>query len=282
MRKDILWPAATCIAVALAMAAAVSLGGQHGKAEGGGKLGEVREALRQEAASPYRWCDLGEALLEAGQKEKARYCFQQAQQLAPNLPPIWMRAAFFHFQMDETDAAIRCSAKVLKTVPDYDGVIFNYYDRLVPSVGEVLRHLGDDRRAGQAYFRHLLGAEAAGPAAKAWEWLRERRFADDGLAAEYLDLLLKTADDRRGGSSMGFLSGRPEGRLSGFQCSVQWRFRERADRRSAGLEDYGGGRGNGEERRGREKRPAVAAYFVPGVGERQLPEHGADGVRARG
>jgi tetratricopeptide (TPR) repeat protein len=191
MRKDILWPAATGIAVALAIAAAVWLRGQHGEAARGGKLGEVREALRQEAASPYRWCDLGEALLEAGQKEKARYCFQQAQQLAPNLPPIWMRAAFFHFQMEETDAAIRCSAKVLKAVPNYDGVIFNYYDRLVPSVGEVLPHLGDDRRAGQAYFRHLLGAEAAGPAGKAWEWLRERRFADDGLAAEYLDLLLK-------------------------------------------------------------------------------------------
>jgi hypothetical protein len=71
MRKDILWPAATCLAVALAMEAAVSLRGQHSEAEGGGKLGEVREALRQEAASPYRWCDLGEALLEAGQKEKA-------------------------------------------------------------------------------------------------------------------------------------------------------------------------------------------------------------------
>src|ERR1019366_8332035 len=98
MRKDILWPAATGIAVALAIAAAVWLRGPHGEAEGGGKLGEVREALRQEAASPYRWCDLGEALLEAGQKEKARYCFQQAQQLAPNLPPIWMRPLSFIFR----------------------------------------------------------------------------------------------------------------------------------------------------------------------------------------
>ena len=60
---------------------------------------------------PYRWCDLGEALLEDGQKEKARYCFQQAQKLAANLPPIWM--------MEETDAAIQCSAKVLTIVPDY-------------------------------------------------------------------------------------------------------------------------------------------------------------------
>jgi cytochrome c-type biogenesis protein CcmH/NrfG len=94
MRKDIVWPAATCIAVALAITAAISLRGQHGD----GKREELREALGQESASPYGWCDLGEALLEDGQKEKARYCFQLAEKLAPNVPPIWMRAAFFHFQ----------------------------------------------------------------------------------------------------------------------------------------------------------------------------------------
>jgi tetratricopeptide (TPR) repeat protein len=130
-------------------------------------------------------------VLEDGQKEKARYCFQQAEKLAPNVPPIRMRAAFFHFQMEETEAAIQCSARVLKTAPDYDQAIFNYDDRLAPSVEAVLPHLGDDRRAGKAYLRHLLGAEATGRAATAWEWLREQRFADDRLAAEYVDLLLK-------------------------------------------------------------------------------------------
>jgi hypothetical protein len=63
--------------------------------------------------------DLGEARLEDGQKEKERYRFQQAQELAPNLPPVWMRPTFFHFQMEETETAIRWSASVLKTVPDY-------------------------------------------------------------------------------------------------------------------------------------------------------------------
>jgi hypothetical protein len=69
-------------------------------------------------------------------------------------------------------------------------VIFNYCDHLVPSVEEVLPHLGDNRRAGQACFRHLLGSVATGSARTAWEWLRERPFADDGLAPEYLDLIL--------------------------------------------------------------------------------------------
>ena len=206
------------------MAAAIALLGQHGEARGGGQPEEVREGV------------------PAGVGEEARYCFQQAQQLAPNLPPIWMRAAFFHFQMKETDAAIRCSAKVLKTVPNYDGVIFNYYDRLVPSVEEVLPHLEDNRRAGQAYFRHLLGAEATGSAAKAWEWLREHSFADDTLAAQYLDLLLKQRMTEEAVPVWASYLGRRRGDCPGFQSSVQWRFREPADRCGAGLEDHGGAR----------------------------------------
>src|ERR1035437_4773440 len=238
MRKDIVWPAATCIAVVLAITAAISLRGQHG----GGKREELREALRREPASPYRWCELEGAVLEDGLKEQARYGFQQAEKPAPNLPPMWMRAAFFHFQMEETEAAIQCSARVLKTAPDYDQAIFNYYDRLAPSVEAVLPHLGDNRRAGQAYLRHLLGAEASGRAAAAWEWLRERRFADDGLAADYLDLLRKLRMAEDAVEVWASFLGRAQGRLSEFQYFVQWRFRERADRRSARLEDYGGAR----------------------------------------
>jgi hypothetical protein len=47
MRKDILWPVATCIAVALAITAAISLRGRHVETQGGGKWEELREALRQ-------------------------------------------------------------------------------------------------------------------------------------------------------------------------------------------------------------------------------------------
>ena len=253
MRKDFLWPAATCIAVALAVSAAISLRGKHGESQSGGKLEELREALRQEAASPYRWCDLGEGLLEDGQKEKARYCFEQALKLAPNLPPIWMRAAFFHFQMEEPGAALHCSAWVLKIVPDYDQVIFNYYDRLVPSVAEVLPHLADNRRAGQAYFRHLLGMEAAGSAGTAWEWLRERRFADDGLAAEYLDLLLKQRMTEHAVEVWASYLGRRRGDYPDSNSLF-----------------------NGQ------KRTVVVACFIPGVGKPGLRAHVPDGVRAHG
>jgi hypothetical protein len=177
-------------------------------------------------------------VLEDGQKEQARYRFQQAEKPAPNVPPMWMRAAFFHFQMEETAAAIQCSARVLKTAPDYDQAIFNYYDRLAPSVEEVLPHLGDDRRAGQAYLRHLLGAEATGRAATAWEWLREQRFADDGLAADYLDLLRKLRMAEDAVEVWASFLGRAQGRLPRIPTSCSMaisRTRRPAGRWTGGL-----------------------------------------------
>ena len=81
MRKDILSPAATRIALA----------GAHRR--------DFAARFRQEAASQYRWCDFG----AAGRTDRKKDT----------------RAAFFHFQMEETDAAMRCFARVLKTAPGY-------------------------------------------------------------------------------------------------------------------------------------------------------------------
>jgi len=191
LRRDFVWPAAVCIAIILAIGSALSLRGTDAENQGAGKVAGLREALRQDPASPYRWCDLADGFLEAGQREKARYCFEQARGLAPNIPPIWMRAMFFYLQGEETAAALDSSARVLKIVPDYDEVIFNYYDRFVPTVAEVLPHLGDNGRAGQAYFRHLLKSGTTEDAAIAWTWLRGRSFSRDQLAVEYLDFLLQ-------------------------------------------------------------------------------------------
>jgi hypothetical protein len=102
-----------------------------------------------------------------------------------------MRAMFLHLQGGETAAALDSSARVLKLVPYYDEVIFNYYDRFAPTVAEVLPHLGDNARAGQAYFRHLLKSGSAEDVAVAWKWLRARSFSQGQLACAYLDILLQ-------------------------------------------------------------------------------------------
>jgi len=170
------------------MSSLLSLGEVHEEPTSGNPE-SLRQALRRDAASPYRWCDLGEGLLQGGKKDEARYCFEQALQLGPNVPPVLMRAAFFHFQTDETAAALERSARVLQLVPSYDDVIFQYYDKAVTTVAEVLPYLSGNRRASQAYFRHILASGRTDDAKVVWEWLGTQGFRENRLTAEYLELL---------------------------------------------------------------------------------------------
>ena len=61
-------------------------------------LENLEEALRRNVASPYRWCDVGEALLAAGRIEEARYCFIRAVELGPQISPVLWRTAQFYIQ----------------------------------------------------------------------------------------------------------------------------------------------------------------------------------------
>jgi hypothetical protein len=89
----------------------------------------------------------------------ARYCYQRALELSREIPAIWLRDANFHFQLDETQAALVSAARVVKTVPDYDSTLFNYFDRVFSNPGQVLAEIGGDRRATLAYTEHLLASE---------------------------------------------------------------------------------------------------------------------------
>ena len=42
-----------------------------------GAIGTYRTVLQRDPHNPNRWSDLGEALLEAGRTEEARYCYQR-------------------------------------------------------------------------------------------------------------------------------------------------------------------------------------------------------------
>ena len=140
------------LAAALAGFASWSLFG-HPPAE------SVAQKLRADSASPYRWCDLGEELLQAGKTDQARACFRRAVQLGPNIPPIWMRALNFYLQVDDIPAALACTAPVLRLVSDYDGVIFSDVDHLGQKAAvEFLPHIANNPRAVSAYFRHLRAA----------------------------------------------------------------------------------------------------------------------------
>lgn len=165
-----------------------------GKLEGpGGAVEAFEAALGRDMASPYRWCDLGEAWLAAGRVETAGYCVNRALELGPNSPPVLMRAANFHFRVGASGLALPYTARVLGMVGEYDETIFSLYDRMGVTQEEVLRAgLPDNERAGQSYFRHLVAKGSSEQVRAGWDWVRSRSFADDRLADEYVRYLLRS------------------------------------------------------------------------------------------
>ncbi|HVX65393.1 MAG TPA: hypothetical protein VHA11_02260 [Bryobacteraceae bacterium] len=152
----------------------------------------LREALARDPAAPYRWCRLGEALDETGQRRTARYCFLRAAELGPNLPPVLMRAANFHFASGAAADGLACTRRVLALVRDYDAVIFASWSRLgVPEEEVLARGFPPVHGVRAAYFRYVLDRGSAAQAARCWSWLECAGEADAPAAAGYTSFLLK-------------------------------------------------------------------------------------------
>jgi hypothetical protein len=158
-----------------------------------GAIRIYREALIADIASPYRWCDLGEAFVEAGLDLKARYCFARAVGRGPLSPVILMRAANSYFRLAEVKRALECTARVLATVPLYDDVIFATYSRMGISIDQVLAQgmPAAKPRPARSFFRRILVAGSLYDAQKVWTWANQQRLTDDTLADEYASALVK-------------------------------------------------------------------------------------------
>jgi hypothetical protein len=151
-----------------------------------------RELLQRDSQDPYRWADLGETFLEAGQKKEARECYGQVLALAPHSAPFLLRVANFYFQIGENNQALPITARILTLIPDYDSIIFSEYTRLVDHPEEVLLYgLPEDRRAVKSWIEYLMQAGRLDDAQRTWDWVAQRRLDDDITAGEYAGFLVQ-------------------------------------------------------------------------------------------
>ena len=152
----------------------------------------LKLVVQREPQNPYRWAELGDAFLEAGQDESARYCFDRVAPLAPNSADLLLRSANFHLQIGETAKALHITARILTLTPDDDALIFSEYARWVDHVDDVLRYgLPEDRRAVKAWLRFLIQGGRVEDAQRTWEWAVERGYADDAAAGAYARFLIE-------------------------------------------------------------------------------------------
>jgi hypothetical protein len=150
----------------------------------------LSKALLANAVSPYRWLELAEGYEQAGDLERARTCFRHAQDLAPNLPPVWIRAAAFHFRMGEKEQGLHAGAHAQSISDSSDAFLFQYYDRLVRNTPLVIRTLFADRRALTAWFKYSIAKGRPDDAALVWRELDRQRFTGRDLQIDYVGFLL--------------------------------------------------------------------------------------------
>ncbi len=158
-------------------------------------LENLEEALRRNVASPYRWCDVGEALLAAGRIEEARYCFIRAVELGPQISPVLWRTAQFYIQVHEPNRRQQYMGKMLELLPEYKELVFDAYFSSRGNVSDTLEHgFSPQSPLAKDYFRYLLVHATLEDMKKAWDWLKGHSIADDPLAGEYVDLLIKKGE----------------------------------------------------------------------------------------
>ena len=106
-----------------------------------------------------------------------------------------MRAASFYFSDHDISRAVSATATILAITPEYDELVFGLYDGFAIDRDLLRRSLSEDRRAGIAMLRHEV-ATTPQDAGETWAWLKNRGWASDQLAAEYVNHLLQSQDRR--------------------------------------------------------------------------------------
>ena len=148
-------------------------------------------ALKRDSHYPFNWVNLGDALAAADRKQDAEYCFRRALQLAPNWPPILMRAANFDFQSGNPQAGLLLASQILNQVDKYDSDIFEQYTEETINVSDVLRFgLPQNQRPALAFLSYLIRNGKLDDAQLLWRWMLTRNFADAHGASEYVSFLL--------------------------------------------------------------------------------------------
>jgi hypothetical protein len=131
-------------------------------------IAELLEALRRDTNNPNRWSDVGEAMLRAGNTEKAAYCFSTSVILGPDDPAVLLRAAEFDYGLQENTRALKRTSRVLEKTATYGDVILASYTSRKIAVRDVLDYGISTPRAAQVYLHYLMVLGKVADTMTAW------------------------------------------------------------------------------------------------------------------
>lgn len=139
----------------------------------------IRRRVAADPANPYRWAELGEHLVNLDRFDEAEAAFERATTLAPEIPPILMRAANFYFQRDQPGRLATVGKKILGLTSDFDSILFINYAASGLNVEKILNSaLPQQVRASRAFLTSILAAAKSDDILLAWNWLRNHNLTD--------------------------------------------------------------------------------------------------------
>jgi tetratricopeptide (TPR) repeat protein len=157
-----------------------------------GAVALFRAAVVADPAFPWRWSDLGDALVATGRDDEAETCFRESLALGPALPQIVLRAANYDFESGRIQPALELGAGILRKLPDYDDMVFSSYVRMGGDPDRVLETgIGGNARAAGTFFRFLLRRGGEERLSRTWDWLDRRGYATRPLARSWANWLLQ-------------------------------------------------------------------------------------------
>jgi tetratricopeptide (TPR) repeat protein len=162
-------------------------------------LALFRGALERDAAFPYRWADLGEALsaTDADHQARARYCFERAMKMAPRSPQIALRASNYYLRIGDLESGLAATGEVVRITSAYDSIVFSEWLRLGGSPSDVLnRAAARNVRAARAFLGYLIGNNSPS-VSDVWDWLVARRYADRADALAITAWLMRNRQDSK-------------------------------------------------------------------------------------
>jgi hypothetical protein len=154
-----------------------------------------RDTVRRDAASPQRWCELGEAIGKTGDLARADYCYRRGGALGPHALKILLDLGDFYFNTRAYHRSLPYFSEILKTMRGpgqfFSGTVFEYYEAMEVRRNGWLGEAIPDGESARDYIQYLMTSREAGPVTELWQWADRRGFTNDEIAIRLADFLVQ-------------------------------------------------------------------------------------------
>jgi tetratricopeptide (TPR) repeat protein len=171
-----------------------------------------REALSRDSENPYRWDDLGRALLDAGRIDEAQRCYRRAVELGPNDIQNLYRVMNFQISIGQPREALRQGSHILEKSPyEMDSVFQEYLQSNLKFPDTLTYGIPAEQPLAQAYMRYVIRDSDSAKVEMCWDWIISHAFADDKLAGEYLNFMIRIGRPEKARDSWSNYLGKSKG-----------------------------------------------------------------------